>query len=81
MLDQLFPIAVRKEPKVSDLEESAGEYMPEEAADELHRLQGHLFDLIVVLRVSPAVVDLPAFEVSQPAVGDCYSVSVSRQIA
>ena len=42
---------------MSDLYEPAGEHMQEEAADELDRLQRHLFPLIVVLRVSPAEAD------------------------
>src|SRR5215467_7186728 len=49
LLDHLVSIAVGKESEMSDLYESAGEHMQEEPADELDRLQGHLFKLIVVL--------------------------------
>jgi hypothetical protein len=34
---------------VPDLHKATGENMEEEASDELHRIQGHLLDLIVVL--------------------------------
>ncbi|MBZ5622607.1 MAG: hypothetical protein LAQ69_28320 [Acidobacteriia bacterium] len=37
-----------------DLYEAVGKNMEEEAPDELHRIQGHLLDLIVVLRIPPA---------------------------
>jgi hypothetical protein len=57
VLDHFVSIAVGKESEMSDLYEPAGEHMQEEAADELDRLQRHLFPLIVVLRVSPAEAD------------------------
>jgi len=62
VLDHLLAIAIGKESEMSDLNEPAGEHMKEEATDELGRLQGHLFHLIVVLRVSPAEMDLAIFQ-------------------
>jgi hypothetical protein len=63
VLDHLFAIAVGKESEMSDLDETAGEHVKEEAADELRRLQGRLLHLIVVLRVSPAEVDATILQV------------------
>jgi hypothetical protein len=57
MLDHLLSIAVGKESKMSDLYEPAREHMQEEPSNKLDRLQLHLFNLIVVLRVSPAEAD------------------------
>jgi hypothetical protein len=62
VLDQLLSIAVGQKSEMSDLNESAGEHMQEKPPDELDRLQGRFFNLIVVLRVSPAEVDLAVFE-------------------
>lgn len=63
MLDHLFTIAVGNESEMSDLDETAGEHMKEEPADELRRLQRHLLRLIVVLRVSPAEVDATILQI------------------
>jgi hypothetical protein len=56
-LDHRFSIAVGKESEVPDLHKSAGQDMQEEPPNKLDRLQCHLFNLIVVLRVSPAEAD------------------------
>ena len=80
VLDHLLATAVGEESKISDLDKAAGEYMKEEAANKLDRLQGHLFDLIAVLRVSPTEMNPAIFQVQQATVGNRYSVRVSRQI-
>ncbi len=54
--------------------------MKEEPADELRRLQGHLFDLVAVLRVSPTETNLAIFQAQQATVGNRYPVRVSRKI-
>jgi hypothetical protein len=63
VLDHLLAAAVGKKSKMSDLDEAAGEHMKEEAPDKLDVLQGHLFDLVAVLRVSPTEMDLVIFQV------------------
>jgi hypothetical protein len=63
VLDHLLAVAVGEESKMSDLDEAARKHMKEEATDKLDRLQGHLFDLIAVLRVSPTEMDLAIFQV------------------
>jgi hypothetical protein len=63
VLDHLLATAVGEESKMSDLDEAAGEHMKEEAPDKLDVLQGHLFDLVAVLRVSPTEMDLVIFQV------------------
>ena len=57
VLDHLLSIAVGKESEMSDLYEPAGQHMQKEPSDELDRVQCHLFNLIVVLRVSPTEAD------------------------
>jgi len=80
VLNHFLAIAVGEKSKMSDFDEAAGEHMKEEATDKLDRLQGHLFGLIVVLRVSPTEMNLAIFQVQQATVGNRYSVRVSRQI-
>jgi len=79
-LDHRFAVAVGEESEMSDLDEAAGEHVQEEAADELDGLQGHLLDLIVVLRVSPAEADPTIFQAQQATVGNRDAMGVSRQI-
>jgi hypothetical protein len=52
-------MAVGKESEVSDLHKATRQHMEQEASNELDRIQGHFFDLIVVLRVSPAKAYFP----------------------
>ena len=56
LLDYLLAIPIGEESEVANLDESAGQHMQEEAPDELDGLQGHLLDLIAVLRIAPAKV-------------------------
>lgn len=61
VLDHFLATAVGEESKMSDLDEAAGEHMKEEATDKLDRPQGHLFDPIAVLRVSPTEMNPAIF--------------------
>src|SRR5438309_9956579 len=65
---------------MSDLYKPAGQHMQKEPADELDRVQCHLFNLIVVLRVSPTEADPSILQAEQSSVGNGYSVGVSCQI-
>jgi len=79
-LNHGLAIAVRKEAEMPDLYKATGENVQEKAADELHRVQGHLFDLIVVLRISPSKAHAAILKAQQPPIGNRHSMGVSRQI-
>jgi hypothetical protein len=53
-LDHGLAIAVGEKAEVPDLHEATGKNMEEEAPDEFHRIERHLLNLIVVLRIPPA---------------------------
>ena len=63
-----------------DLYKATGENVQEKAADELHGVEGHLFDLIVVLRISPSKAHAAILKAQQPPIGNRHSMGVSRQI-
>ena len=80
-LNQGLAIAVRKKAKMPDLHKAAGQNVQEKAADELHGVEGHLFDLIVALRISPSKAHATTLKAQQPPIGNRHSMGVSRQIA
>ena len=51
-------IAVGQQAEVADLDESRGQHVKQEAADELDRIEGHDLDAVVVFRVPPAEAHL-----------------------
>ena len=61
-LNHRLAIAVRKKAEMPDLYKAAGQNVQEKAADELHGVQGHLFDLIVILRISPSKAHVTILE-------------------
>src|SRR5215469_11466765 len=64
-----------------DLHEAGGQYMQEEASDELHRIQGCLFDLVVVFGVPPAKSDAALFQAQKSSVGNGHAMRIPCQIA
>jgi len=74
------PSAVGKESKVSDANQSAGQYMKQEATQELMCGNSHELLLAAVGIISPAEGDTIVFKGHESMVGDSYSMGVSRQI-
>ena len=66
---------------MADLHETAGQYMQQEASDELHRIQGCLFDLVVVFGVPPAKSDMALFQAQKSSVGDGHAMRIPCQVA
>src|SRR5215472_9198201 len=56
--DDFVSIAVGEKSEVPDLQKSARQHMQEKPADELNGIQTHLFDLIAILRITPAKAHL-----------------------
>ena len=79
-LNHGLAITVRKKAEMPDLYKAAGQNVQEEAADELHGVQGHLFDLIVILRISPSKAHATILKAQQPPIGNRHSMGISRQI-
>jgi hypothetical protein len=65
---------------MSDFYESAGEDMQQEPPNELDCIQGHLFYLILVPRVSPAKADTPVLQAQNSSVGNRYAMGIPRQV-
>ena len=66
---------------MADLHETAGQYMQQEASDELHRIQRCLLDLVVVFGVPPAKSDTALFQAQKSSVGDGHAMRISCQVA
>ena len=66
---------------MSYLDEAAGQHMQQEAANELHGVQRHFFDLVAAPGVAPAEADSTRFEGEQSAIRDGDAVSVACEIA
>ena len=47
-LDHNLPMTVREKAEMPDLHKATGKHMEKEAADEFHRIERHLLDLIAV---------------------------------
>jgi len=65
---------------VTDTNETLGEQMQEEAAQELIQGYGHQFLLVVIRRVSPTKGDLVVGQRDQAMVGDGHAMGVTAEI-
>ena len=62
MLHHGFPIPVGEEAIVADLDESTGQHMQQETANEFHSVQGHFLDLVTISGIAPAKADATLFQ-------------------
>ena len=74
-------MAVGEEADVADAAETVRHGVPQEAADELVRLQRHDLGLAAVAVVLPSEADLSVIEPNQAAVGDGDAMGVAAEIA
>jgi len=81
VLNHRLSVSVRQETEVSYLDETAGQHMQQEAANELHRVQRHFFNLVAAPGVAPAEADSTSFEGEQSTIRDGDAVSVACEIA
>ena len=63
-----------------DLHKATWQNVQEELADELDSIQGHFFDLIVVLRISPAEAHATVLQAQQSSIRNRHSMRISRQV-
>jgi hypothetical protein len=76
----LSAVSVGEESEVADFDETDGEDVEKETADEFHGLQAHDLEAFAVLRVPPPEVDTIFCEAHQSAVGDGHAVGITSQI-
>jgi hypothetical protein len=60
--ERLLAVAVGEQSEVADLDETGGQHMEQEAADELDCIEGHDAAAVVVPRVPPAEAHLSVIE-------------------
>ena len=78
---QLFAEAVGEQAVVADAHEALGKHVKEEAAQELHGVEGHDTLLAAVCIIPPAEADVLAVEGREAVVGDGHAVGVTAEIA
>ena len=76
----LGSIAVGEESEVADFDETDGEDVEKETADEFHGLQTHDLEAFAILRIPPPEVDTIVCQAHQSAVGDGHAVGITSQI-
>src|SRR6516165_10180388 len=77
---RLAAVAVCHETEMPDFDESCGEYMQQETANEIDGVQCHEFLLIGIGRVSPAECHLTISHLDQSPIGDRDTMRVTSQI-
>jgi hypothetical protein len=77
---RLSAVAVGKQSEVADLDETGGQHMEQEAADELDRVERHDAAAVTMTRVAPAKAHLAVFETEESSVGDGDPVRVAGQV-
>jgi hypothetical protein len=73
-------VAITQEAIVADAVEAVGEYVEQEATNELVGRQGHGFLLAVLAIVLVAELHLAVFDIQQAVVGDGDAVGVASQV-
>lgn len=66
---------------MTDADESFGQYVKEEAAQELDRVECHDARLVAMRIIAPAEADALSIEVKQTMIGDRDTVGVAAKIA
>jgi len=78
---QLLAEAIRQQAVVADADESAGQNVQEEAAQELDGVEGHDALLAAVSIIPPAKTRTLSVEGQQAMVGDGHAVGIAAEIA
>ena len=78
---QLFAEAIGEQAVMADADETQGEHVEEEAAQELDCVDGHDALLAAVRIVAPAEADLLAVEGRQAMVADGHAVGIAAEVA
>ena len=78
--DGVSSVAIRQEPKITNLHESRRQDMQREASEKLHSWQPLGLPLLFGRPTLVAERDLIAFEGNQARIADCHSVGVSGQV-
>lgn len=76
----LSTVAIGEQSEVADFDETDGEDVEKETADEFHGVEAHDLEAFVVLRVPPLELDTIFCQAHQSAVGDGHAVGVTSQI-
>ena len=77
---RLSSVAVGKQSEVADLDETGGQHMEQEAADELDRVELHDAAAVAMSGVSPSEANLAVIETEESSVGDGNPMRVAGQI-
>src|ERR1039457_4289761 len=78
---KLFTEAIRQQAVAADAHETFGQYVQEEAAEEVHRVQSHDALLAAVGIIAPAEADALPVESGDAVVGDGHAVGVAAEVA
>jgi len=78
---QLFAEAIGEQAVAADAYETLGQHMQEEAAEEVHAIEGHDALLSAVNIIAPAEADAIAVEGGDAVVGNGHAVGVAPEIA
>lgn len=80
LFDLLRPESIREESEIANSDETAGQYMQEEASDEFLGVEGHRPLLTAVSIVAPMEGDLAVTNIDNSVVGDGDSMSIAPKI-
>lgn len=78
---QRLTFAIGEEAKISDADETSGQYMLDKAAEELRRRQSHFAVLFAVRVVLPAECDALSIKCQKAVIGDGNAMGVTAEIA
>ena len=78
---QRLTFAIGEEAKVSDADETSGQYMLDKTAEELGRRQSHFAVLVAVRVVLPTECDALSVECEESVIGDGNAMGVAAEIA
>ena len=80
-LDQFLSAdAIGEEAEVANADQSGGQHVEQEAADELDRIEGHGLGAGVIRVIFPVEAEVAIFQGSKTVVGDGDAMSVASQI-
>lgn len=80
MLQFLFADAIGEEAEVADADQAGRQYVEQETADELDRIESHGLGAGVISIVFPVEADTAVLQSAKPVVGDGDAMSVAGQI-
>jgi len=79
-LDQFLSAdAIGEEAEVANADQSGGQHVEQEAADELDRIEGHGLGAGVIRVIFPVEAEVAIFQGSKTVVGDGDAMSVASQ--